>query len=70
MVKNAYMPHRYFLLLVFQEELCLGKKIQGPFALGCLGAAFLTSALRGRVGSQLQTCMEPLTPFVPSLCYR
>lgn len=37
-----------------------GKKIQGPFALSCLGASFLASALRGRVGSQLQTCMEPL----------
>lgn len=37
-----------------------GKKIQGPFALGGLGASFLTSALRGRVGSQFQTCMQPL----------
>lgn len=27
-VKNAHMPHRCFLLLVFQEELCLGKKFR------------------------------------------
>ena len=27
-VKNGHMPHRCFLLLVFQEELCLGKKFR------------------------------------------
>lgn len=53
---QKYSPasHRYFSLLIFQEEL------QGPFVLDCLDAFVLASALRGRVGSQSQTFMEHL----------
>lgn len=52
--KYSPVSHRYFSLLIFQEEL------QGPFVLDCLDAFVLASALRGRVGSQSQTFMEHL----------